>query len=194
MTAEGKALLTLSSDIVKAAPGFQWLTAAIQTHVYSYRLMRLKPLPRIRNPRIEAELCLQISVTWIQIKVLESLSLKQNIVSDKVKCVFQPQPLPLLLKFYDFQFFISGSLTHPFAFLHMTFPLSLQAPRSFFYPYSSTMWILKPIYILEAWGSGYFKNEGLWNLRHFLGAGLCKITKNWGQKFGSKVKGTFCQA
>lgn len=169
--------MTLSSDIVKGAPGFQWLTAAIQTHVYSYRLIRLKPLPRIRNPKIEAELCLQISVTWIQIKVLESLSLKQDIVSHKVKCVFQPQPLPLLLKFYSVQSFISDSLTTPLSFTHDFPPLS-SSSKILLLSLQFNIVNFKTNLYPGGLGSGYFKNEGLWNLRHFLGAGLCKIRKN----------------
>lgn len=56
----------------------------------------------------------------------------------------------------------------------MTFPLSIQAPGSFFYPYSSTVWILKPIYILEAWGLVTLKMKGSEILDIFLEQGYVK--------------------
>lgn len=155
--------------------------------------MRLKPLPRIRNPRIEAELWLQISVTWIQIKVLESLSLKQDIVSHKVKCVFQPQPCLYSWSSVIFNFSYQIPWPTPLPFAH-DFPPLYSSSRILLLSLQFNSVNFKTNLYPGGLGSGYFKNEGLWNLRHFLGAGLCKITKNWGQQVGSKVKGTFCQA
>lgn len=56
----------------------------------------------------------------------------------------------------------------------MTFPLSLQAARSFFYLYGSTVWILKPIYILEAWGLVTLRMKGSEILDIFLEQGYVK--------------------
>lgn len=47
--------------------------------VNGYRLILLKTLPRVRNLRTEAGLWLLVSVTWVLIKLRESLTLKRVI-------------------------------------------------------------------------------------------------------------------